>query len=69
MPVTMTGNKTVGLVLSFLRDWWRILFAGEHTARWNGWIEGAFEPAQRVAREINETTPGGIRLKASLAQA
>ena len=30
----------------------RILFAGEHTSRWNGWMQGAFESAHRVVREI-----------------
>lgn len=30
----------------------RILFAGEHTSRWNGWMQGAFESAHRAAREI-----------------
>ena len=32
----------------------RILFAGEHTSRWNAWMQGAFESAQRVVKEINE---------------
>jgi monoamine oxidase len=32
----------------------RILFAGEHTSRWNGWMQGAFESAQRAVREITE---------------
>lgn len=30
----------------------RIHFAGEHTSSWNGFIEGAFESAERVAVEI-----------------
>jgi len=30
----------------------RILFAGEHTSRWNGWMQGAFESAHRAVREI-----------------
>lgn len=30
----------------------RVHFAGEHTARWQGFIEGAFESAERVATEI-----------------
>jgi monoamine oxidase len=30
----------------------RIHFAGEHTSRWTGWMQGALESAQRVVREI-----------------
>lgn len=30
----------------------RIFFAGEHTSRWNGWMQGAIESAHRVATEI-----------------
>lgn len=30
----------------------RIFFAGEHTSRWNGWIQGAIESAHRVVKEI-----------------
>lgn len=30
----------------------RIHFAGEHTSRWNGWMQGALESAHRVVREI-----------------
>jgi monoamine oxidase len=30
----------------------RILFAGEHTSRWNGWMQGAIESAHRVVGEI-----------------
>jgi monoamine oxidase len=31
----------------------RIFFAGEHTSRWNGWMQGAIESAHRVVREIS----------------
>ena len=31
----------------------RIFFAGEHTSRWNGWMQGAIESAQRVVKEIS----------------
>ncbi len=31
----------------------RISFAGEHTSRWNGWMQGAIESARRVAKEIS----------------
>lgn len=31
-----------------------ICFAGEHTARWSGFIEGALESAERVAQELKE---------------
>jgi monoamine oxidase len=30
----------------------RICFAGEHTSRWNGWMQGAIESAHRVVKEI-----------------
>jgi Flavin containing amine oxidoreductase len=31
----------------------RILFAGEHTSRWNGWMQGAIESGHRVVKEIS----------------
>jgi monoamine oxidase len=31
----------------------RIHFAGEHTSPWTGWMQGAFDSARRVVREIN----------------
>jgi monoamine oxidase len=31
----------------------RLHFAGEHTSPWTGWMQGAFESARRVVREIN----------------
>jgi monoamine oxidase len=31
----------------------RVHFAGEHTSRWSGWMQGALESGLRVAREIN----------------
>ena len=30
----------------------RIHFAGEHTSPWTGWMQGAFESARRVVKEI-----------------
>lgn len=33
----------------------RVYFAGEHTAKWTGFIEGALESGERVAQEIHET--------------
>ena len=32
----------------------RISFAGEHTSRWNGWMQGAIESAHRIVKEISE---------------
>ena len=32
----------------------RIFFAGEHTSRWNGWMQGALESARRVVVEMVE---------------
>jgi monoamine oxidase len=35
----------------------RIYFAGEHTSVWSdGWMQGALESGNRVAREVNEAT-------------
>ena len=31
-------------------------FAGEHTSIWTGWMEGAFESAERAAREVLNAT-------------
>jgi monoamine oxidase len=36
----------------------RVHFAGEHTSAWMGWMEGALESAERVAREVMEAEPG-----------
>jgi monoamine oxidase len=33
----------------------RIHFAGEHTSAWPGWMQGAIESGNRVAREINKS--------------
>src|SRR5262249_39769839 len=33
----------------------RVHFAGEHASNWPGWMQGALEAGNRVAREINET--------------
>jgi monoamine oxidase len=32
----------------------RIHFAGEHTSAWPGWMQGALESGNRVAREVND---------------
>jgi monoamine oxidase len=32
----------------------RVHFAGEHTAPWNGWMEGALWSGERAAQEILE---------------
>ncbi len=31
----------------------RIFFAGEHTSRWTGWMQGAIESAHRVVEELS----------------
>ncbi len=33
----------------------RVHFAGEHTSRWTGWMQGALESGLRAAREVNKT--------------
>ena len=32
----------------------RVFFAGEHTSPWFGWMQGALQSGNRVAREVNE---------------
>jgi monoamine oxidase len=32
----------------------RLHFAGEHTSRWTGWMQGALDSARRVVEEIND---------------
>lgn len=32
----------------------RVHFAGEHTSRWEGWMEGAIRSGMRTAREVHE---------------
>ena len=34
----------------------RVHFAGEHASVWNGWMQGALDAGNRVAREINKLT-------------
>jgi len=43
----------LGLIALYARREGRIHFAGEHTSRWTGWIQGALQSAQRVVWEIN----------------
>lgn len=47
------GPGEIGNVSVLARPEGRIHFAGEHTSRWTGWMQGAFESARRVVREIN----------------
>lgn len=49
------GAVTKGLP-EIAEPWERVHFAGDHTATWTGFIEGALESAERVAAEI-----GGLR--------
>jgi monoamine oxidase len=32
----------------------RVHFAGEHTSRWTGWMQGALQSGLRAAKEVNE---------------
>jgi len=45
------GAVTKGLP-EIAEPWERVHFAGDHTATWTGFIEGALESAERVAAEI-----------------
>jgi monoamine oxidase len=42
----------IGFIPISARPEGRIHFAGEHTSRWTGWMQGALESAQRVVQEI-----------------
>ena len=46
------GPGELGFIPVSARKEGRILFAGEHTSRWNGWMQGAIESAHRVVKEI-----------------
>lgn len=46
------GPGELSFILVNARREGRILFAGEHTSRWNGWMQGAIESAHRVVQEI-----------------
>ena len=35
----------------------RIHFAGEHTSIWPGWMQGALDSGNRVAKEISQVLP------------
>ena len=50
--LTAFGPGELNLIPKGARREGRILFAGEHTSRWNGWMQGAIESAQRVVKEI-----------------
>ena len=43
----------IGFIETLGRPEGRIHFAGEHTSAWTGWMQGAFESARRVVRELN----------------
>jgi monoamine oxidase len=43
----------IGFIETLAQAEGRIHFAGEHTSVWTGWMQGALESGQRVAREIN----------------
>ncbi len=42
----------IGYIETLAKSEGRIHFAGEHTSPWSGWMQGALQSAQRVAREI-----------------
>lgn len=46
------GPGQLSFIAAGARREGRVLFAGEHTSRWHGWMQGAFESAQRVVGEI-----------------
>jgi monoamine oxidase len=50
--LTSFGPGELSWIVVNARREGRILFAGEHTSRWNGWMQGAIESAHRVVRTI-----------------
>lgn len=44
----------IGFIDTLAQAEGRIHFAGEHTSVWTGWMQGAFDSARRVVREINQ---------------
>ncbi len=52
----LTDFSPVGLrsLSTIARPEHRIHFAGEHTSRWTGWMQGAIESAHRVVEEISQ---------------
>lgn len=46
-------GQTFSLLPHLARPEGRIHFAGEHTSAWHGWMQGALESGNRVAREIH----------------
>jgi len=34
----------------------RVHFAGDHTSRWPGWMQGALQSGLRAAQEVNEAS-------------
>jgi monoamine oxidase len=47
-----SGRPDDPLGACFVAQRGRVYFAGEHTAPWNGWMEGALWSGERVAQEI-----------------
>jgi monoamine oxidase len=52
----LTGFSPSGLrsISTIAKKEHRIHFAGEHTSRWTGWMQGAIESAHRVIEEISQ---------------
>ena len=47
-------GQMAALLPSIIKAEGPIHFAGEHTSAWPGWMQGALESGNRVAREVNE---------------
>jgi monoamine oxidase len=48
-----TRNQMTSLLPSLMKPEGRIYFAGEHASAYHGWMQGALESGNRVAKEIN----------------
>ena len=47
-------NQMATLLPEIARREGRVFFAGEHTSPWFGWMQGALQSGNRVAREVHE---------------
>jgi monoamine oxidase len=52
--VETTPGQLSTICVGIERPEGRVHFAGEHTSRWHGWMQGALQSGLRAAKEVNE---------------
>jgi monoamine oxidase len=52
--VVTTPGQLSTICVGIERPEGRVHFAGEHTSRWHGWMQGALQSGLRAAKEVNE---------------